>query len=154
LSIAESVERYWAAYNAHDLKAVLALLAKDVEVRFPTAPQPIVGRQVIGTVWEALFASVIPDIHEDIQTVAIDGNVAACEVVESGTVHLPQGLASGASATGRSYRMNLAAFFHFGSDGLMTQVRSYWDTGTFCEQLGIDLAVLRAAQAAARAGEI
>ncbi|WP_433220081.1 nuclear transport factor 2 family protein [Microtetraspora malaysiensis] len=153
MSHEDVIKRYWEAYNGHDVDAVLALMSDDVIIQFPTTPQPIRGKESIRPVWSMLFSKVIPDIHEEVVRTVIEGDTAACEFVETGTLTVPPGLGgapSSGSTHGRPYRTDIAAFFSFNREGLIERVRSYWDTGAFAEQVGIDIAVIRSMQSRAR----
>jgi ketosteroid isomerase-like protein len=52
---------------------------------------------------------------------------------------------------GRPYSMNMASFFHLDDDGLIDQIRSYWDTRSFADQIGIEMGLIRSLQARAHA---
>jgi hypothetical protein len=47
--------------------------------------------------------------------------------------------------------MNMASFFHLDDDGLIDQIRSYWDTRSFADQIGIEMGLIRSLQARAHA---
>ncbi|MFI6601465.1 nuclear transport factor 2 family protein [Nonomuraea sp. NPDC050536] len=55
------------------------------------------------------------------------------------------------SPGGRPYEMPMASVFHFDDNGLIKRLRSYWDTGSFAEQIGIDIGVIRSLQSRAHA---
>jgi steroid delta-isomerase-like uncharacterized protein len=147
----ETISRFHEAYSRHDLDAVLAHLAEDVAIQFPTSPQPIHGRERIRPVWATVFDTIIPDVRQHGLSTLAQGNTAACEFVETGTVTIPPEAAqrAGLASGGRPYRLDIASFFHFNEEGLISRIRSYWDTGSFAEQIGIDIEVIRALQAGA-----
>lgn len=153
MHLEDTMERYWQAYNRHDLDAVLALMSDDVVIQFPTTPQPIRGKESIRPVWSMLFGTVIPDIHEEVLRTVVQGDTVACEFVESGTLILPPSFAessASSSPAGRPYKIDIASFFSFNSEGLIERTRAYWDTGAFAEQIGIDISVIRSMQSRAR----
>jgi hypothetical protein len=39
--------------------------------------------------------------------------------------------------------MEMGSFYTFTSQGLIREIRSFWDTGDFARQLGIDIAIIR-----------
>ncbi|MEV4399430.1 nuclear transport factor 2 family protein [Nonomuraea sp. NPDC049607] len=153
MSLEDVMNHYWEAYNGHDVDAVLALMSDDMIIQFPTTPEPIQGKENLRPVWSMLFAKVTPDIHEEVVRTVVEGETVACEFVETGTLTVPPGLADAlvtGPTRGRPYRMDIAAFFSFNREGLITRVRSYWDTGAFAEQIGLDVAVIRSMQSRAR----
>ncbi|MEU5865508.1 hypothetical protein ABZ815_30365 [Nonomuraea sp. NPDC047529] len=92
-------------------------------------------------------------MHEEVVRTVVEGETVACEFVETGTLTVPPGLADSLATgptRGRPYRMDIAAFFSFNREGLITRVRSYWDTRAFAEQIGLDVAVIRSMQSRAR----
>ncbi|WP_214325700.1 nuclear transport factor 2 family protein [Nonomuraea sediminis] len=153
MTLEDTMTRYWRAYSAHDLDAVLAHLAEGVLIQFPTNAEPIRGRSSIGRVWSMLFSTVIPDVRQDVLTTVVHDRSVACEFVETGTLTVPGELAESLNlpAGGRPYSMPMASFFHFDDDGLIDRIRSYWDTGSFADQIGIEIGVIRSLQARAHA---
>ncbi|TDW14054.1 nuclear transport factor 2 family protein [Kribbella kalugense] len=143
MNLEDTMNQYWQAYSRHDLATVLAYMSEDVVIQFPTSDQPSRGKDHIRPVWSMLFSTVIPDVHQEVATTVIQGDTAACEFVETGTLHLPQDVA------GRPYTMEMASFFHFDDTGFIDRIRSYWDTGSFAEQIGIDISVIRSMQSRA-----
>jgi ketosteroid isomerase-like protein len=154
MDLCETIRQFHAAYSRHDLDALMAYLAPDVVIQFPTGPKPIWGRDSIRPVWAMVFSTLIPDVRQHgLTTVAHDDTAAACEFVESGTLTIPPDVAESLKLApgGRPYRMDMASFFHRNSDGLIDRIRSCWDTGSFAEQIGIDITVIRSLQARAHA---
>lgn len=149
------MNQYWLAYSRHDLEAVLAYMSEDVVIQFPTSARPTQGKQHIRPVWSMLFSTIIPDVRQEVLTTTVQGDTVACEFIETGTLHIPQGAADSSPASltpcGRPYTMDMASFFHFNNTGLIDRIRSYWDTGSFAEQIGIDISVIRSMQARAHA---
>jgi len=153
MRLTDTINRFHGAYSEHDIEGVLAYLADDVTIRFPTSPQPIRGKQSIRPVWTMVFTTVIPDVRQEILSAVADGHFAACEFVETGTLTIPAEAADplGLAPGGRPYLMNMASFFHFNDEGLIDELRSYWDTGNFAAQIGIDIGLIRLLQARAHA---
>lgn len=146
-----TMKHYWDAYNEHNLEALLAFYDEEVLIRFPTDPEPARGKEHLRKRWTMLFSKVIPDIHEEHLSTIIQGNLVACEVIESGTFTIPAELAAqmNVPAMSRPYMMPIGSFFQLNAKGLIAEVHSYWDTGTFSQQLGIDIAQVRAMQSRA-----
>lgn len=152
MSAVETIDQYWQAYRRHDLDGVLAHLADDVVVEFPTSEEPSRGKDSIRAVWAKLFSTIIPDINPEVITTVAQGDTVACEFVETGTLVIPaEAAAAGVEPGGRPYTMSMVTFFHLNGDGLIDRLRSYWDTGNFARQLGIDIGVISVMQAKAHA---
>jgi steroid delta-isomerase-like uncharacterized protein len=154
MDLCETLIRFHEAYSRHDLDALLAHLADGVVIQFPTSPQPIRGKEAIRPAWSTVFSTVIPDVRQHgLSTLAQGSTAAACEFVETGTLTIPPGIAEslGIAPGGRPYHLDMASFFHFDSQGLIDRIRSYWDTGSFAQQIGIDISVIRSLQAGAHA---
>ncbi|MEV0400931.1 nuclear transport factor 2 family protein [Actinoallomurus sp. NPDC050550] len=153
MRLTDKIDQFHRAYSDHDIEGALAYLAEDVVIQFPTSPQATRGKQSIRPVWSMVFTTVIPDIRQEMLSTVAHGRFAACEFVETGTLTVPSEVADpmGLSPGGRPYSMNMASFFHFDDEGLIDGIRSYWDTGTFADQIGIDIGVIRSLQARAHA---
>jgi steroid delta-isomerase-like uncharacterized protein len=153
MTLEDTINQYWRAYSRHDLEAVLAYMSEDVVIQFPTSAQPTQGKHHIRSVWSMLFSTVIPDVRQEVLTTVVQDHTVACEFIETGTLVIPPGLpeSSPVSLTpgGRPYTMDMASFFHFDNTGLIDSIRSYWDTGSFAEQIGIDMSVIRSMQSSA-----
>jgi steroid delta-isomerase-like uncharacterized protein len=146
---AETLRRLFRAYSDHDLESLLATLADDVIVRFPTSPEEIRGKEQLRPVWAEVLDSVIPDVKQDVQRIVVEGDTAATELTETGTVMIPAGAHPSLEAGGRPYRLEMVSFYHFDEQGRIDRIRSYWDTGDFAAQLGIDIGVIRGLQESA-----
>jgi hypothetical protein len=40
--------------------------------------------------------------------------------------------------------MEMGSFYTFTGQGLIREIRSFWDTGNFARQLGIDISIIQA----------
>jgi hypothetical protein len=152
MKLEDTIEKYWRAYNGHDLDAILTFMDEDVIIRFPTDPHPAQGKEQLRQRWTLMFTKVIPDISEEILTTVVQNNLAACEVIERGTFNLPPEAAStiNISSFSRPYMMHLASLFRFNAKGLIEEIHSYWDTGTFSQQIGLDISHVRSLQSRAK----
>lgn len=148
MQIAETMEKYWNAYNEHDLEALLSFYDEEVIIRFPTDPQPARGKEQLRHRWTMLFTKVIPDIREALLSTIIQGDLVACETIESGTVTIPSEIATqmNVPAVSQPYVIYVGSFFRFNAQGLIAEVHAYWDTSTFSQQIGIDITHVRAMQ--------
>jgi len=147
-NLEETIKDYWRAYNNHDLETVLAFMDENVTIYFPTDPQPIQGKEKIRKVWSVSFGKVIPDIKEEVLKTVVQGDMVACQFIESGTLTIPPEIASSVNipVVNRPYKMRMASFFRFNAKGLIEEIHSYWDTGDFSKQIGIDISVIRSMQ--------
>ncbi|MDB5054813.1 MAG: hypothetical protein JWM44_2863 [Bacilli bacterium] len=98
------------------------------------------------------FGKVIPDIKDEVLKTVVQDDMVACQFIESGTLIIPPEIASSINIpTGnRPYKMRMATFFRFNAKGLIEEIHSYWDTGAFSKQIGIDISVIRSMQSRAR----
>ena len=51
---------------------------------------------------------------------------------------------AGLAVRPRPYAMDMGSFYAFNSQGLIGEIRSFWDTGNFARQLGIDIGIIQA----------
>jgi steroid delta-isomerase-like uncharacterized protein len=153
MNLEATVNEYWKAYNAHDLDALLAMMDENIHIYFPVDPKPKIGKEQIKKVWTLSFTTVIPDIHEELHTTIIEKDRAACRATESGSVWIPEEAAQqlGIPAMKRLYKIEIGSFFKFNEQGLIEEIHSYWDTGNFAKQLGIDIGIIQSMQAQASA---
>ncbi len=149
MNLTDTINQFHQAYSRHDLECLLAYLADDVVIQFPTSTQPIRGKENIRPVWAEVLSTIIPDIRQDLLSTVEQGRTVACEFTETGTLTIPAAAAEsvGLAPGGRPYRLTMVSFYDFTEDGLIAGIRSYWDTGSFAEQIGIDIAVIRALEA-------
>jgi ketosteroid isomerase-like protein len=140
------VETYYDTYGRHDLDGLLAMMDDDVRIYFPVDDQPKVGKGPIRRAWSLSFGTVIPDIRQELRTVVTEGDHAAVRFTEYGTVHIPEDAArrAGLAVRPRPYVMEMGSFFAFTSRGLVREIRSFWDTGEYARQLGIDIGIIAA----------
>ena len=116
----ETVRRLVDAANARDWEALLAVCAPDVSLIHPLAPVPYRGQDSV----RALFVSSVelfPDqyLHMDAllaeaDVVALEGRITATEEGEP--------------------TVTPCAFFFTLRDGLVHQIRMYYDTATLEEE--------------------
>lgn len=153
MQLTDTIHRFHQSYSDHDIDGMLACLADDVTIQFPTSPEPIQGKESIRPVWSRVLDTVIPDIRQEVLATVTQDRMAACEFIETGTLTVPPAMAEslGLASGGRPYSLKMVSFFHFDDEGLIDEIRSYWDTGSFANQIGIDISVIRTLQARAHA---
>lgn len=139
------VRAFYETYGRHDLDRLLATLDDDVRIYFPVDDEPKVGKDMIRPAWQLAFTVVIPDISQELHSIVVDGNQAAVRCTETGTVHIPEPSArkAGIAVKPRPYAMEMGSFFTFTDTGLISEIRSFWDTGRYADQLGIDIGIIQ-----------
>ena len=130
----------------HDLDGLLAMMDDDVRIHFPVDEKPKTGKDQIRAAWTLSFNVVIPDIRQELHMIVADGNHAAVQFTEYGTVHIPEEAAPrrALEVRPRPYAMDMGSFYTFDRQGLIRVIRSFWDTGNFARQLGIDIGIIQA----------
>jgi ketosteroid isomerase-like protein len=106
-----------AAFNAHDLDAIMAHFAADCVLEMPRGPDPwgarAEGRRAIREALAGRFAG-LPDVHYGAVAHFIDGNTGITTWTLTGTT--PQG---------NKLKVNGCDFYSF-RDGLVVKKDSYW----------------------------
>jgi steroid delta-isomerase-like uncharacterized protein len=134
----ETVTDYWRAWNEHDLDGMLHLLAPEFISRSSLSQGRAASKDMIKKGFE-MFDKSLPDLKEEIVSVVGEGDSVACQVVETAAFTGPMELPTGAIApTNRPYRLPVGSFFRVNSQGLIVEQRTYWDTGDWAQQIGID----------------
>jgi ketosteroid isomerase-like protein len=140
------VETYHETYGRHDLDGLMSMMDDDVRIYFPVDEKPKIGKDQIRPAWSLSFSTVIPDIRQELRTIVTEGNHAAVQCTEYGTLHIPEDAARkvGLEVKPRPYITEMGSFYTFTSQGLIREIRSFWDTGNFARQLGIDIGIIQA----------
>lgn len=88
-SVAELVDRYAAAWNAHDLDAVMALHAEDSEFVMHQAgsPPPAVGNEAVREMFDFLLKAW--PARFDAQDLIVKENLYVCRMTVTATLGLP-----------------------------------------------------------------
>ena len=124
----EVVTSFIEAWNAKNFGALAALLAPQLSGYSPLAGgQMMVAAKelVVGGIERAM--AVFRDLHWEVEGVISGGDGVAVELIESATL----------IRTNTSYAMPFSGVFRVNPAGLITQFHSYWDTGTFFQQLDV-----------------
>jgi steroid delta-isomerase-like uncharacterized protein len=134
----ETVRSYWRAWSDHDLDRVLALLARAFVSRSSLSQGRPADKGLIARGFK-MFMKALPDLREEIISVVAEGDRVACQIVETATFTGPMELPTGTVApTNRAYTLPVAPFFRLDTYGLLIEQRTYWDTASWAEQIGID----------------
>lgn len=139
--------KYWDAYNKHDIEGLIALLDDTVEIYGPanghTKPD---SKESMRANWSMMFGAVVPNSHYEVVSMVTQGDTVACQTIETGNCTIPAGMVP-VEITNKPFKVPHAFFMRFNDAGLITQIYTYWDLGIFCEQTGVDIALLRGMQA-------
>jgi steroid delta-isomerase-like uncharacterized protein len=134
----EIVRKLWRLYNKNDRDGVLALLAPDFKAYSSTRPEPADTETFATTI--GMFNKAISDIHDEILTLVAEDDYVAAEMVETGTWTGPLEFpGQSVPPTNRSYHIPMVELIRFNSDGLIAEIRNYYDTASLTQQLGLDM---------------
>ena len=118
-------------------RALFALIDPEIESDYFSGP--VKGRNFFMMSMGA-YARAFPDSHDKVTLLLGQDDCVACEYTETATFNGPlQSPAGAVPAKGRPYKMNVASFFRVNANGMITEMRNYFDRTTFMEQTGIDL---------------
>ena len=130
----DALDRYFAAWNAHDADGVVAALTVGGIYEDPTTGGPIEGDALAASV--GTLVTGFPDIRFEVLGVAATGaTTAAAQWVMHGTNTgpMPQG-----PATGQTVALPGADFIDYDPESdRLTKVTGYFDTATLLSQLGL-----------------
>lgn len=133
---AQTVQRYFDAWNAHDSAAIVSTFAAGGSYADPTTPGPLTG-DAIGRNAAALW-SAFPDASFEIRShVQAGDGVFAAEWVMRGT---NTASFNGLPPTGKAVVLEGADFIRVGDAGIRT-VQGYFDAGAIPRQLGLQIVV-------------
>ncbi len=129
------IDRYFAAWNAHDPQAITACFTDEGTFEDPTTGGPITGSAIAETADE-LFVG-FPDVSFIDVRIERSSTSAAAQYVMRGT---NTGAAPLGPPSGQVGTLPGADFFKWdpGRD-LLTSVRGYWDLGGFLATMGLQV---------------
>jgi steroid delta-isomerase-like uncharacterized protein len=129
------IDRYFAAWNAHDPEGVLACFTDDGTFEDPTTGGPVTGSAIAATAND-LFVG-FPDVSFGDIRIERGAASASAQYLMTGTNTgaTPLGPPSGQVGT-----LPGADFFTWDPDrDLLTSVRGYWDLGGFLATMGLQM---------------
>ncbi len=136
-SLEEVGKRWIQAFNARDLKGLMALYAENCVNTQPHHIAPQRGRKAVEDDLGA-FMNAFPDGRMDARVFVADGDMLAMEWTFTGTHRGPLiGPAGVIRPTNRSIKINGAEFTRVDASGLIVDERGYFDHLTFMMQLGL-----------------
>lgn len=134
----EVVTKFFDVYNKHDVDGAAALLKSEVVASNPLASQQTYRKEGVRKGMVAL-TKAFPDLKMEITKIISHGDTVALEEVETGTFRGPlEGVTLIIPPTNRAYELHVACFFRINAEGLIAEMRNYWDTRSYFQQLGID----------------
>jgi steroid delta-isomerase-like uncharacterized protein len=136
MGLIEQAERLFAALNANDLDAAVALVGPTAEVRTPGAT--FAGAEGYRA-WLVTLFRAIPDMHHEMRGMAAESErTVAFEYRVTGTFTGPLATPKGdAPPTGNAIDMLGADFWEF-EGGLIVAYHVYYDQLEFFRQLGLN----------------
>jgi steroid delta-isomerase-like uncharacterized protein len=138
MNLEEIVKEYFDRWNKHDVDGAAELLDSEVVVSNPLAAQQNFGKEGLRKGMPALTKAG-PDLKMEITKIIAQGDTVAVEEVETATFKAPLELSTlTIPPTNRPYEMRVACFFRANAEGLIAEMRNYWDTRSYFQQLGID----------------
>jgi len=134
----EIVKECFDRWNKGDVDGAAALLESEVVISNSFVSQRKIAKE---GVWEGIEAltKAFPDLKMEITKIVAHGDTVALEEVETATFKCPLEVATVTiPPTNRSYELRVACFFKVNTNGLIAEMRNYWDTRSYFQQLGID----------------
>jgi len=125
------VTAYYAAFNAGDTDAMLALVAEDLrhDVNQGTPRHGKARFAEFNTHMAHCYREELTDL-----VIFAEGNRAAAEFIVNGTyLATDEGLPE---ATGQAYRLPAGAFLSVNDDGLIDRITTYYNLADWLRQVG------------------
>ena len=144
MALREVIDRYFAAWNARDTSALVALFESPDTYAYEDPLSRVAIRPGdLATVVGSL-ASILPDFQYTVASCTIAGNRAAVEWTLTGTNTAP--LKPGINATGHKLHLAGVDLIDAGDSGGLTRVRRHFDQRAMYEQIGMQVIVEPRAQ--------
>jgi steroid delta-isomerase-like uncharacterized protein len=119
-------QRFFAAYDAHDIEGMLALCADDAQGRYaPYGLKSVVPiRGGLDAIWRA-FTQAVPDFRvEVIEMIHAEGNTVVVQAALGGTMPMD---APDIAKKGQVVRIPHAYILRYTKDGKISRLDCYWD---------------------------
>jgi steroid delta-isomerase-like uncharacterized protein len=134
--IADLPARYFAAWNSRDAGAATALLADDFVWEAPSVPAPMSTLEDAIRFFERSWVS-FPDLQFDLLGAPMLGGGCVSQAWCATGTHQGEGLPWGVPGTGRPVEVKGIDVFTVDDDGRAARVRTFYDSVTLAEQLGL-----------------
>lgn len=129
----DQIESYIAAWNRHDVNAILEYFADDCYYEDTAFALVNRGKEEVRAFCEHSFATM-PDMHFDIKDAFIEGDGLGWEWTVSGSIK--DGHAIGVAVKDAFVSADGASITRF-RDGLIIKNVDYYDSRSFLKQLGV-----------------
>lgn len=131
------VMKFQQAYDSHDAAALAQLYTEDAVYVVSGEPEPLRGRKAIeGNC--VVFFRAFPDLTVKFTNIFTSGDQFCTEFIVNGTHTGPLASPEGdIPPTGRSVQFRGAFFGKVTPEGLVAEDRTYYDTASFMNQLGL-----------------
>jgi len=121
-------------WNSHDLTSLATMIHQDARILISPLYDEI-GREAF-IAWMEVMFHAFPDLRlESTRTIDLGDGWAVSEVKMTGT---NQGPYLGNPATGKPFSLTAAYLGRYNSDGLMTNLKLYFDSMTIMNDLGLE----------------
>ncbi|GAB3141862.1 nuclear transport factor 2 family protein [Microbispora hainanensis] len=138
--MADVVDRYFSAYNAHDLDAVMGCFCLKPTAVGPGGP--VEGRSEVAS-YHTVIWSAFPDLHVTVLRKIVEGEVAAVTTVGTGRHTGPFPLTTSEMLHGSwRYVSVRCGWFFTVQDGLIVDQQIFFDQLELYLQLGLPLSRL------------
>ena len=136
----ETVMSYWRSWTEYNLDAVLILLASDFVSSTPLKQDINKENFIKGF---KMFEKTFSDLNHEITNIVANGDMVACEVVQTATFTNPLELPTGTiPPTNKSYKLPFAQFFRISPQGQISEQRQYFDVNYWFQQIGMNPTVI------------
>jgi steroid delta-isomerase-like uncharacterized protein len=118
-------EKFFAAYDAHDVDGMLALCADDAQGRYlPYGRDSVVPiRGGLDGIWRT-FPQAVPNFRVEVVEMLADGNIAIVQTVMSGPIPAD---VPGIAKKAQVVLIPHAYFLRFDTQGKISRLDAYWD---------------------------
>ena len=126
MDLKKIAQKFFAAYDAHDVPGMVALCANDAKGRYvPYGRESVAAiRGGIDAIWRA-FPQAVPEFRvEVVELILAEGNTVVAQTVMSGPIP-PDPL--GISKKGEAVAIPHAFILRFAADGKISRLDAYWD---------------------------
>jgi len=119
-------QRFFGAYDAHDVEGMIALCADDARGRYvPYGRESIASHSGRDRRDLASFPQAVPDFRvEVIEMMLAEGNTLVAQTVMSGQYRRTLSVIS---KQGQAVAIPQSSFWRFAADGKITRLDAYWD---------------------------
>ena len=130
-------ETWQNTYNTHDVKAFVELFTDDI-IYGNASSEPLKRKKIVTETFTNTF-NTFPEIRIDIKQIFSLGSYIACQHEVTGTFKNTWKRPDGDVApNGKTAVMPMISLIKVTPDGLISEVRDYYDTADLMKQLGVE----------------